>query len=574
MDRYTVNGRTRDYVVAVRELNAEGLNDAQKNWINEHLVFTHGDGFVAAPATTVANGYPAYTISDLSQQGDIPVTQPRTYYGERSPEYAIVGAQGGVAREYDTDSARYTYTGAGGVPVGNPFQQAVFATAYGDANFLFSSEINANSKILYNRDPLTRVQKAAPFLTTDSNAYPAVVNGRIVWIVDAYTTATNYPYAQTVTLSDATNNSLAARGAAGQANRQVSYIRNSVKATVDAYDGTVTLYGVDDTDPVLKAWEGVFPGLVRPDTDVTPQLRSHFRYPQDLFEVQRSLLVRYHVDDPVDYFQSSGFWKLPNDPTVSDTVQAPQPPYYLQVQLPGSTGSQFELTSVLTGYQREFMNAYLAASCDPNDYGKLTVLRLPTSTQTPGPSQVQQLFRTTQEISSLVTLSTQQGGSRVIFGNLLTLPVNDGLLYVEPFYIQGQASSTSFPQLNRVLVWYAGRVGVGQTLQQALTAAARSAPVQTPAAGGGPGTTTTAPGTPTTSTPATTTTGPPPADQAAALAAMNAAANALNAAKTTGDLGRIGDAIKKLQDAVNAYLTLTGTTTPSAGTRANPPTGG
>ena len=568
MDRYTVNGQTRDFVVAVRELNAGGLNDAQKNWINEHLVFTHGDGFVAAPANTVSDGYPAYTVSDISRQGDIAVTQPRTYYGEQSPAYAIVGAQGGVAREYDTDSTRYTYTGAGGVPVGNLFQRAVFASAYGEANFLFSAEINANSKILYNRDPRARVAKAAPFLTTDTKAYPAVVDGRIVWIVDAYTTATNYPYAQTVTLSDATNNSLAARGATGQANTQVSYIRNSVKATVDAYDGTVTLYAVDEADPVLKAWEGVFPGLVKPNAAVSQGLRSHFRYPQDLFEVQRSLLVRYHVDDPVSFFQSSGFWKLPNDPTVSEAVQAPQPPYYLQVTLPGSQGPQFALTSVLTGFQREFMNAYLAVSCDPGSYGKLTVLRLPTSTQTPGPSQVQQLFRTTQEISSLVTLSTQQGGSRVIFGNLLTLPVNGGLLYVEPFYIQGQASSTSFPQLNRVLVWYADRVGVGQTLQQALTRAVQSAPVQTPAGGAGVGATGTGQATPTTTTPPTRTTAPPPADQAAALAALNAAANALDAAKASGDLGQIGAASQQLQDAVNAYLALAGTTIPNANSAA------
>lgn len=565
MDRYTVDGVTQDYVVAVRELNADGLNDAQKNWINEHMVFTHGDGFVAAPANTVANGYPDYTISDLNQQGDIPVTQPRTYYGQLTTDYAIVGAEGGVAREYDTDTERYTYTGAGGVPVGNLFQRAVFATEYGEANFLFSGEINSNSKIMYNRDPLERVQKAAPFLTTDTKAYPAVVDGRIVWIVDAYTTATNYPYAQAVTLSDATNNSLAARTGAGQVNTQVSYIRNSVKATVDAYDGTVTLYAVDEQDPVLKAWEGVFPDLVKSNSDVSDDLRAHFRYPQDLFEVQRSLLVRYHVDDPVDFFQSSGFWKVPNDPTVSEAVQAPQPPYYLQVKLPGSETSEFQLTSVLTGFQREFMSAYVAASSDPANYGKLTVLRLPTSTQTPGPTQVQQLFRTTQEISSLVTLSTQQGGARVIFGNLLTLPVNDGLLYVEPFYIQGQASSTSFPQLNRVLVWYAGRVGVGQTLSQALTRAAQSAPVQTPAVGDA-GVGATDPGTnqglPTDT--ATTTAAPPPADEAAALAAMDAAASALDTAKASGDLGQIGDASQKLEDAVNAYLNLVGTSIPSA----------
>jgi uncharacterized membrane protein (UPF0182 family) len=583
MDRYTVNGKTQDYVVAVRELNADGLNDAQKNWINEHMVFTHGDGFVAAPANTVSNGYPDFTngVSDIANIGNpnskIPVSQPRTYYGQLTTDYAIVGAEGGVAREYDTETTRYTYTGAGGVPIGNLFQRAVFATEYGEANFLFSSEINANSKILYNRDPLTRVQKAAPFLTTDTKAYPAVVDGRIVWIVDAYTTATNYPYAQAVTLSEATNNSLAARGAVGQSNAQVSYIRNSVKATVDAYDGTVTLYEVapkagDQPDPVLKAWEGVFPGLVHPASDVSADLQAHFRYPQDLFEVQRSLLVRYHVDDPVDFFQSSGFWRVPNDPTVSEAVQAPQPPYYLQVKLPGEEGSEFQLTSVLTGFQREFMSAYVSASSDPQDYGKLTVLRLPTSTQTPGPTQVQQLFRTTQEVSSLVTLSTQQGGARVIFGNLLTLPVNDGLLYVEPFYIQGQASSTSFPQLNRVLVWYAGRVGVGTTLAQALTQAAQNAPVAAPVEGDSGSA-----GTPLSSNPLTTpptTTAAPPADQAAAIAAMDSAASELDTAKASGDLGAIGSASQKLEDAVKAYLTLANSASPSASLGPVPTAGG
>ena len=574
MDRYTVNGQTRDYVVAVRELNADGLNDAQKNWINEHMVFTHGDGFVAAPANTVNNGYPDYTVSDIANIGnpnsDIPVEQPRTYYGQLTTDYAIVGAEGGVQREYDTETTRYTYTGAGGVSVGNLFQRAVFATEYGEANFLFSSEINANSKIMYNRDPIERVKKAAPFVTTDTKAYPAVVDGRIVWIVDAYTTAANYPYAQAVTLSDATNNSLAARGAVGQVNQQVSYIRNSVKATVDAYDGTVTLYAVDDTDPVLKAWEGVFPGLVKPNSAVSDSLRSHFRYPQDLFEVQRSLLVRYHVDDPVDFFQSSGFWRVPNDPTTPEAIQAPQPPYYLQVKVPGQDTPEFQLTSVLTGFQREFMSAYVAASSDPKNYGQLTVLRLPTSTQTPGPTQVQQLFRTTQEVSSLVTLSTQQGGARVIFGNLLTLPVNDGLLYVEPFYIQGQASSTSFPQLNRVLVWYAGRVGVGDTLEQALTQAARNAPVAAPVGDDGSGTTTAPPSSGT--VPSTTDSSPPPADQAAALVAMNNAAQALDDAKASGDLGQIGTASQNLANAVQDYLNLVGV--PSASLAPAPTSGG
>jgi uncharacterized membrane protein (UPF0182 family) len=287
---------------------------------------------------------------------------------------------------------------------------------------------------------------------------------------------------------------------------------------------------------------------------VSPDLRAHFRYPQDLFEVQRSLLVRYHVDDPVDFFQSSGFWRVPNDPTVSEAIQAPQPPYYLQVKLPGSDKPEFQLTSVLTGFQREFMSAYVSASSDPATYGKLTVLRLPTSTQTPGPTQVQQLFRTTSEVSTLVTLSTQQGGARVIFGNLLTLPVNDGLLYVEPFYIQGQASSTSFPQLNRVLVWYAGRVGVGSTLQQALTQAADNAPVQITADGGATGNPSPTPTQSGANSP--TTTAAPPADLAAAVTAMDAATANLDTAKASGDLAQIGAATQRLEDAVKAYLKL------------------
>ncbi|TKV61358.1 UPF0182 family protein [Nakamurella flava] len=579
MDRYPVtdssgNQQTQDFVVALRELDAQNLNDGQRDWINQHFVYTHGDGFIAAPANQAPNGYPNYVVSDLASinaegqsTSSIPVTQPRTYYGQLVPPYAIVGADGGQPREYDTDSSSYTYTGSGGVSVGNLFQRLVFATQYGEQNFLFSGEINANSKILYNRDPIDRVKKAAPFLTPDTKAYPAVVDGRIVWIVDAYTTATNYPYAQTVTLSDATNNSLSARGAAGQAATQVSYIRNSVKATVDAYDGTVSLYGIDQQDPVLKAWEGVFPGLIKAKSDVSADLQAHFRYPQDLFEVQRSLLVKYNVDNPVEFFQNSGFWRVPDDPTVSDTVKAPQPPYYLQVQLPGAQNASFQLTSVLTGFQREFMSAYVSASSDPADYGKITVLRLPTNTQTPGPAQVQQLFRTTQEVSSLVTLSQQQGGSRVIFGNLLTLPVNDGLLYVEPFYIQGQASSTSsYPQLNKVLVWYAGRVGVGNTLVQALN---QATPVETPDGDG----TTPIPSNGTTLTQNSSSASPTsqaalPANLQDALQAMDQAESALQAASTSGDLVRVGQATQDLQNAVNNYLSLASaaTQTPAAST--------
>jgi len=570
VDRYTINGKTQDYVVAARELDEGGLSGDQTNWINKHMVYTHGDGFIAAPANKLANGYPAYQVADISGQGDIKVAQTRIYFGKLTTDYSIVGVDNGSQpREKDTNDQPYAYTGAAGVHVGNLFQRLIFATNYTDANFLFSTEVNGNSKIIYNRDPRTRVQKVAPFLTTDTNPYPAVVDGRIVWIVDAYTTAENYPYSKNVSLADATNNSLDAVGAAGQANTQVSYIRNSVKATVDAYNGTVNLYSVNDQklDPVLKAWEGIFPELIKPTSAISPDLRAHFKYPQDLFEVQRSLLVKYNVQKPVDFFNNSGFWKVPGDPTSTADSTLSQPPYYLQVKMPGETKSHFDLTSVLTGFSREFMAAYVSASSDPATYGKITVLTLPTATQTPGPAQVQTLFRTTQEISSLVTLSTQTGGSRVIFGNLLTLPVDQGLLYVEPFYIQGQSSTSSYPQLSRVLVWYDGKVGVGESLTAALE---KAAPVQTPAAGSAGGSSTPATsgtnaagGSPPTLPTSTTAVGLP-SNAGQALTQLDAAYRALAAARSTGDLGKIGVASQALDDAVSNYLRVAGTalTTP------------
>ncbi|WP_353650780.1 UPF0182 family protein [Nakamurella sp. A5-74] len=563
VDRYTIGGKTGDFLVALRELNTAGLSANQQDWIQRHLVYTHGDGFVAAPANEVVNGVPNYRISEVSKPaGFVPISEPRIYYGQLTTDYSIVGsAAGDPARELETDSSTYTYQGSGGVSLGNLFQRLVFATNYSEMNFLFSSGINDNSKILYNRDPRTRVEKAAPFLTTDTKPYPAVVDGRIVWIVDAYTTAENYPYSQNVLLGDATTNSSQSRGAEAQVNKPISYIRNSVKATVDAYDGTVTLYQVDDADPLLEAWKGVFPGIVKPQSDISPDLRAHFRYPEDLFEVQRGLITKYNVSDPVSFFNNSGFWKVPGDPT-SDTTLA-QPPYYLQVKLPGEGSSGFALTSVMTGFAREFMASYMAASSDPETYGKITVLQLPTNTQTPGPAQVQNYFRTTQEISQLVTLSQQPGGTKVLFGNLLTLPVNNGLLYVEPFYIQGGASTAQFPQLNRVLVWYRGLVGVGSTLAEALVKA------QPPDTSG-----TNPDGSPSSGAPSSTQSGGqpsvtsgsvvPPSNEAGARAALQAAYLNLELAKKTGDQELIGAANKRLEAAVTAYLGVTSSGLPSS----------
>ena len=587
VDRYTVAGKTEDYIVAVREVDSTKLAENQRNWINERLVFTHGDGFVAAPASQVSGastqvaggaqgtGFPNYAVSDLSNQGQgpIPVQEPytRIYYGQLGTDYSIVGAESGQnPREYDSDNVNYTYTGAGGVDVGNLFKRLVFATQYGEPNFLFSSELNGASKIMYNRDPVDRVKAAAPFLTTDTKPYPAVVDSRIVWIVDGYTTAANFPYAQNVSLNTATNNSQVAQGATPQVDEQVSYIRNSVKATVDAYDGTVKLYGVDDADPILKAWEGVFPDLITPFSEASDSLKSHFRYPQDLFEVQRSLLAKYQVSNGQQFYQSSGFWQVPNDPTADGTAaSASQPPYYLQVALPGESTASFQLTSALTGFERQFMGGYIAGSSDPDTYGKITVLRFPGGTTTPGPVQVQQVLRNNQEISRNLNLI---GLVNVKFGNLLPLPLENGLLYIEPVYAQASASGgQSYPQLNLVLVWYGSRVGLGNSIETALENAAQSSPATVPPADGSGATTTP----PTSGSAGGTTTAQPslPADAASALNQVDQALNAVKAAQQGGSFAQIGAAQDALNAALSNYLNIVGTgAAPTSGTPSDSPT--
>lgn len=599
VDRYEVDGKTQDFVVAAREINPNALAENQKNWINEHMTYTHGNGFVAAPANTVVAGLPEFTVSDIDNKGTIPVDEPRVYFGQLGSDYAIVGAPAGTApQEYDTSTKRYTYAGKAGIGVGNLFRRLVFASYYGEPNFLFSSLINDESKVLQTRQVRDRVAKAAPFLTIDTNPYPAVVNGRITFIVDAYTTAGNYPYAQQMSLADATRNSQSAQGAtARQVETNVSYVRNSVKATVDAYDGTVTLYRVDqnDPDPMLDAWNRVFPGLLQPDSAVSEELRSHFRYPQDLFEVQRELLAKYHVADGTQFFNSGNFWKVPDDPT-EQSVEAAQPPYYLQVSQPGEDEPRFELTTAMTGFERDLMAAYISANSDPENYGKINVLTFPTSTQTPGPKLVQQLFNQDDDISNWITTRTRGGSNRALFGNLLTLPTSQGLMYIEPFYLQANSES-SYPTFSQVFVWFGGRVGMGSTLAQALSNAATKNPASVaeaenavnsgetgaPSSGNPPSSDAAQVPSPTEAT-VTTPSGEitvPPADEAAAVDQMNAALAELEAAKKSQDLAKIGAANSKLEQAVQDYLriakpaasTTAGTSSAPAGSDA-PGSGG
>ncbi|MGH3777284.1 MAG: UPF0182 family protein [Pseudonocardiaceae bacterium] len=558
VDRYTVDGKKQDYIVAVRELESASLAENQRTWINQHLTFTHGNGFVAAPANTVNSalddagsgegGYPVFTVSDTTVQGDIPVQQPRIYFGELIDDYAIVGGNPGASpREYDSRSANYTYEGKGGVPIGSWASRLLFASYYGERNILFNRAIGTDSKIIYNQHPRERLQKVAPWLTVDGDPYPAVVDGRIQWILDGYTTLDNYPYAQRTVLGAATTDSLS--GVSRLPNDEISYIRNSVKATVDAYDGTVTVYAMDDSDPVLQTWMNVFPGTVQPSSAIGAELREHFRYPQDLFKVQREMLARYHVDDPSVFFTNDDFWNVPTDPTQNQQG-VDQPPYYVLAGPPDGQGpAEYQLTSALVSLRRPFLGAYISVGSDPGDYGKIRVLELPGESQTLGPEQVQNRFVSSAEVSQELNL-LRQSETDVRYGNLLTLPVGGGLLYVEPVYIERANRQATFPQLNRVLVAYGDRIGYAPTLRGALNQIF----------GAGAGDATTSPGqtqrqAAPTSPPAAAGGGGASPEMRQAITDISDALNRLRQAQGAGDFTAQGQALADLDAATKRFDT-------------------
>ena len=478
IDRYTVNGVSRDAVVAVRELNIEG--NPSRNWINDHLVYTHGFGFVAAYGNTVdADGKPNFLVGDLPPTKGLGDFQPRIYFGENVPDYSIIGGKktdSPVEFDYPDDGSangqkNYTYTGTGGVPIGSLFNKLLFAVRHGEQRIVLSNLINKDSKILYNRNPRERVAKVAPWLTLDGDPYPTVVDGKILWIIDGYTTSAGYPYSRSTSLAAATEDALTANSTSvtAQANRNVNYIRNSVKATVDAYDGTVTLYQWDEKDPVLKTWMKVFPGTVKQKSAISKSLLAHVRYPEDMFRVQRDILSSYHVKSAAAYYGGQDFWRVPRDPSTFGANAGAQPPYYLTLQMPGADKPTFSLTTPFVPRGgRENLSAFASvdATAGPN-YGKITVLQLPRSTNIAGPSQVASNFEAKPDVANALSL-LRQGGSDVVLGNLLTLPVGNGLLYVQPVYVRATSNAAAYPLLQKVLVSFGDVIGFDNSLKGAL----------------------------------------------------------------------------------------------------------
>ena len=545
IDRYTVNGVSRDAVVAVRELNIDG--NPSRNWINDHLVYTHGFGFVAAYGNTVdADGKPNFLVGDLPPTEGLGDFEPRVYFGENVPDYSIIGGvktDSPVEFDYPDDTSangqkNYTYTGSGGVPVGNTINKLIFAIKYGEQRILLSNLINADSKILYNRSPRERVAKVAPWLTLDGDPYPAVVDGKITWIIDGYTTSAGYPYSQSTSLSEATNDALTANSTSitAQSNRAVNYIRNSVKATVDAYDGTVTLYQWDEKDPVLKTWMKAFPNRVKAKSTISADLLDHIRYPEDMFRVQRDILSSYHVQSAAAFYGGQDFWRVPRDPSTFGANAGAQPPYYMTLEMPGSTSPTFSLTTPFVPRGgRENLSAFAAVNSTAGpDYGKITVLQLPRSTNIAGPSQVASNFEAKPDVANALSL-LRQGGSDVVLASLLTLPVGNGLLYVQPVYVRATGNASAYPLLQKVLVSFGDVNGFDNSLKGALDQVF----------GGNSGTN---------SSSAATTTSNSSADLAGALANAKQAIADGQAALAKGDFAAYGRAQDRLKAAIAAAV--------------------
>ena len=488
VDRYDIEDESRDTVIAVRELDLDGLDAQRRNWTNDTTVYTHGFGVVAAYGnTTTSTGAPEFWEGGIPSSGQMGDYEPRIYFGQSSPTYSIVGAPEGSEWELDypddesggaVNTSFPTDEVSAGPSIGSLWNKLLYAIKFGSEQILFSERVTPESQILYDRNPVDRVQKVAPYLTLDGRVYPAVVDGRVKWIVDGYTTSDQYPYAAAQSLEDATTDSLTQTSATIEALQPetVNYIRNSVKATVDAYDGSVTLYAWDAEDPVLQSWSKVFDTSLSPVSEISSELMNHIRYPEDLFKVQRTLLGTYHVTDPGQFFSGNDAWRTPNDPTAGDKNVA-QPPYYLTLEMPGQDAAAFSLMSsyvpaganardVLTGYVAVDAEAGSTAGKPAEGYGKIRLLELPRDSTVPGPNQMNNNFTSNPEVSQQLNL-LRQGDSEVIQGNLLTLPVGGGLLYVQPVYVQA-ATGTQFPLLQRVLVAFGDEIGFASTLDEAL----------------------------------------------------------------------------------------------------------
>ncbi|MGO4130756.1 UPF0182 family protein [Janibacter sp. RAF52] len=486
VDRYDIDGETVDVVVGARELDLDKVPADRRDWVNDHTVYTHGYGLVMARGTQARAGNPQW----ITPEDELGEYEPRIYFGEEMDHFSIVG-QGDTTtpREIDQptggEESRYTYQGEGGVAIGSRMRQAAYAVTHRDLKFLLSDAVGSDSRLLEHRTPSERVRRVAPWLTLDDDVYPTVVDGRIQWVVDGYTTSQNYPYSTAFSMSGVQSgqvSSVQTQQASSLVGDRINYMRNSVKATVDAYDGTVKLYTWDESDPIVSAWDKAFPGLLTPKEEISGDLMSHLRYPEDLFRMQRAVLADYHVTSAADFRAGQDRWRVPDDPSRGNDGVA-QPPYFLSLAMPDQEQPAWSLTSTyIPRGTRNVMAGYLAVDADAgsvkgtpaSDYGQLRLLSVPRNTTVPGVGQVQNDIvssnATSGDGSQTLTdylNNANRGGSQVSYGNQLALPVGEGFLHVEPIYLSS-ASGTSYPQLRIVIVTFGGKVAWAQDLETAL----------------------------------------------------------------------------------------------------------
>jgi uncharacterized membrane protein (UPF0182 family) len=458
IDRYSIDGTRTEVLIAAREMNVGKLADQAKTWVNEHLAYTHGFGVVVSPVNDVTSaGSPVFAVKNIppTTATDLKITEPRIYFGEGTDNYVVAGSTVG---EFDypmgSTNATTSYTGKTGVPVGGLLRRLAFAIRYGSTDLLLSGYVKPESKVLYYRSVTDRVALLAPWLQLDADPYMAIVDGRLLWILDGYTTSDMYPYSQRT--------------------HGVNYIRNSVKATVDAYDGTVHLYAFDEKDPVLATWRRVYPGLVEDSSAMPASVRAHLRYPEDMFMLQAEVFATYHMQDPRVFYNKEDQWAFPLQSTGDEMK-----PFYVLMRLPGEKTEDFVMMMPFTPKGKQNMIGWLAAKSDPADYGKRVAFEFPKQKLVLGPEQIHARINQEPAFSSQLSLWNQRG-SQVIYGNLLVLPVKDAIVYIQPLYLQGE--QTAIPQLVRVVVAYGDRIAMEADLALALGKAfgfAAAAPVST-----------------------------------------------------------------------------------------------
>ena len=474
IDRYTLNGDYRQVMLSPRELIDDALPAQAQTWVNQHLIYTHGYGLAMSPVNKVTeDGLPELFIKDLPPNSsvDLTVDQPRIYYGEATDRYILTGTD---QAEFDyplgNDNAQYNYEGLSGVPIGSPLRRFVYAYSLGNWQLLLSNSLGANSRIHYHRLIQDRIRQLAPFLALDSDPYLVVIDGRLKWIVDAYTLSNRYPYSEPLWRSEGIQSVLQNEAIGRIVRAGTNYIRNPVKAVVDAYDGSLHLYVVDPKDPVLNSFQQGFPTLFEDLESAPPGLQAHFRYPQTLFKIQSQIYRAYHMDRPDVFYNQEDLWDFPTQIAREESSETLEP-YYVIMKLPGAEAEEFMLIVPFTPVRKNNMVAWMTARCDGDNYGKLLVYEFSRQALLYGPRQIDSRIDQDTEISQQLTLWNQEG-SEVFRGDLLVIPIEESLLYVEPVYLQARGqnnNSNAIPELKRVILAYKDSIVMEQTLEDGLT---------------------------------------------------------------------------------------------------------